>query len=342
VTWRSGLPGDGINSERDFDAYLRDARDASRTGVVWKATGDAAKGLAGAAKVLTQEYLSDLCYHAQMEPMNATADVRADGAEIWVGTQAPTRTQLDVATALGRTADKVKVHQHFLGGGFGRRATVESSVDAALVSKAVGKPVKLVLSREDDLWAGTFRAMTAQRISAGLDSSGRIVGWSHRVVGEPVGDFVYHPGYIKKAKDRDIIFMSGAELPYYNKVANWRSEHIMEAERTRVAAWRGIGSGYTKFAIESMIARGGCSTRWQRCPAGASSGPAGRRSASPLRSTASSRRRWDRSPPRWRRSRSTHAPAASASTTTGRRPTRGLRSTRTPSPRRWRARSSGA
>jgi isoquinoline 1-oxidoreductase beta subunit len=95
--------------------------------------------------------------------------------------------------------------------------------------------------------------MTSQRIDAGLDRDGRIVGWRHRVVGEPVGDFVYRPGYVKAAKDRDAIFMSGAELPYYTKVENWHSEHVMEPERTRVAAWRGIGSGYTKFAIESML-----------------------------------------------------------------------------------------
>jgi isoquinoline 1-oxidoreductase beta subunit len=73
------------------------------------------------------------------------------------------------------------------------------------------------------------------------------------VVGEPVGDFVYHKGYNEKAKNRDTIFMMGAELPYYNKVEHWRSEHLFEPERTRVAAWRGIGAGYTKFAIESMI-----------------------------------------------------------------------------------------
>jgi isoquinoline 1-oxidoreductase beta subunit len=188
-----------------------------------------------------------------MEPMNATADVRRDGADIWVGTQAPTRTQRDVAKALGTTEDKVKVHQMFLGGGFGRRATVEASVDAALVSKALDRPVKLILSREDDLWAGTFRPMTAQRIEAGLDAGGNIVGWRHRVIGEPVGDFVYHPGYLKAAKDRDVIFMMGAELPYYTKVANWQSDHVMTPERTRVAAWRGIGAGYTKFAVESMI-----------------------------------------------------------------------------------------
>jgi isoquinoline 1-oxidoreductase subunit beta len=253
VTWRAGLPGEAINTDKDLETYLGDGRDPKRVGVEWKSKGDAAKAISGAARTVSREYLSDHVYHAQMEPMNSLADVRRDGVDIWVGTQAPTRTQLDVAKALGATPDVVRVHQQFLGGGFGRRATVEASVDAALISKAVNRPVKLILSREDDLWAGTFRPMTAQRIEVGLDADGQIVGWRHRVVGEPVGDFVYQPGYIKAAKDRDVIFMMGAELPYYNKVANWHSEHLMEPERTRVAAWRGIGSGYTKFAVESML-----------------------------------------------------------------------------------------
>jgi isoquinoline 1-oxidoreductase beta subunit len=253
VTWRAGLPGDAIDTDKDLETYLGDGRDPKRVGVEWKSKGDAAKAISGAARTVSREYLTDHVYHAQMEPMNSLADVRRDGIDIWVGTQAPTRTQLDVAKALGATPEVVRVHQQFLGGGFGRRATVEASVDAALISKAVNRPVKLILSREDDLWAGTFRPMTAQRIEVGLDAGGEIVGWRHRVVGEPVGDFVYHPGYIKAAKDRDVIFMMGAELPYYNKVANWHSEHLMEPERTRVAAWRGIGSGYTKFAVESML-----------------------------------------------------------------------------------------
>ena len=253
VSWRGGQPGESINTDKDMEAYLGDGRDPKRVGTEWKSKGDAAKALSDAARVVSREYLADHVYHAQMEPMNATAYVRGDTAELWVGTQAPTRTQNDVAKALGTTPDKVRVNQQFLGGGFGRRATVEASVDAALVSKAVNRPVKLILSREDDLFAGTFRPMTAQRIEAGLDASGRLIGWRHRVIGEPVGDFVYHPGYVKAAKNRDVIFMMGAELPYYTKVPNWYSEHIMEPERTRVAAWRGIGSGYTKFAVESMI-----------------------------------------------------------------------------------------
>lgn len=253
VSWRGGEAGAAVNTDKDLETYLGDGRDPKRVGVEWKSKGDTDKALSGAARVLTREYLSDHVYHAQMEPMNATAYVRRDGADLWVGTQAPTRTQLDVAKAIGTAPESVRVHQQFLGGGFGRRATVEASVDAALVSRAVNRPVKLILSREDDLWAGTFRPMTAQRIEAGLDASGSIVGWRHRVIGEPVGDFVYHPGYLKAAKDRDVIFMMGAELPYYTKVANWRSDHVMEPERTRVAAWRGIGAGYTKFAVESMI-----------------------------------------------------------------------------------------
>jgi len=253
VTWRSGLPGEAINTDNDLETYLGDGRDPKRVGIEWKSKGDAPKAISEAAKVLTREYLTDHVYHAQMEPMNATADARRDGVEIWVGTQAPTRTTLDVAKALGTTPEMVKVNQQFLGGGFGRRATVETSVDAALVSKAVGRPVKLILSREDDLSAGTFRAMTAHKIDAGLDKGGNLVGWRHRVIGEPVGDFVYHRGYLKAAKDRDVILMMGADLPYYDKVPNWLSEHVMEPERTRVAAWRGVGAGHNKFAIESML-----------------------------------------------------------------------------------------
>jgi isoquinoline 1-oxidoreductase beta subunit len=253
VTWRDGLPGEAIDTDKDLQTYLGDGRNPKRVGVEWKSKGDPSKAMPEAARTITREYLSDHVYHAQMEPMNATADVRRDGVDIWVGTQAPTRTRLDVAKALGTSPEQVTVHQQYLGGGFGRRATVEASVDAALISKAVNRPVKLILSREDDLSAGTFRPMTSQRIEAGVDAGGKIVAWQHRVVGEPVGDFVYHKGYNEKAKNRDTIFMMGAELPYYNKIDNWRSEHLMTPERTRVAAWRGIGAGYTKFAIESMI-----------------------------------------------------------------------------------------
>ncbi len=252
VRWKQGAPGDSINTDKDLATYLAHGRDASRVGEVWRTKGDAAVAMAGAARVMTREFLCDHYYHAQMEPMNSTAVVRGDTAEIWVGTQALTRTAVDVAAAIGTTVDKVKVHQHFLGGGYGRRASVEASVDAALIAKAVGKPVKFILLREDDIASGTFRPMTAQKVDVGFDKDGQIVAWRQRVVGEPVAAFLYSPAFMAAQKNKDIIFMSGAEVPHY-AVDNLVSEHVMEPERTRVGAWRGIGSGYTKFAVESVI-----------------------------------------------------------------------------------------
>jgi len=252
VSWSENRPGNGIHTDLDLQDFAQHAREDLRPAQDYRSKGDAAKAVSSSVKTMTREYLSDHAYHAQMEPMNCLVSARADGAEVWVGTQAPTRTQIDVARVLGLATERVKVNQMYLGGGYGRRATVENAVDAALIAKAVGKPVKLLLTREDDLAAGTFRPMTAQKLDVGLDASGKITGWKHRVVGEPVSDFVYEPGRLKAQGNRDVIFMSGAEVPFY-AIDHYRSEHLMEKERTRTAAYRGIGAGYTKFAIESML-----------------------------------------------------------------------------------------
>ncbi|MGH7004254.1 MAG: xanthine dehydrogenase family protein molybdopterin-binding subunit, partial [Alphaproteobacteria bacterium] len=252
VVWKAGQPGDGFDSDKELETYLAHVRDLGRKGEVWRTKGDAAAAIAGAATTISRAFLSDPVYHAQLEPMNSTASVKGDTAEIWVGTQAPTRTAIDVAKAIGTTPDKVKVHQHLLGGGYGRRAFVEPSVDAARISKAIGKPVKLILLREDDFASGNYRPMTAQKIDVGLDKDGKIVGWRHRVAGEPVADYLYGVGRLKASNNKDLIFINGAEIPHY-AVDNQVSEHVFEPERTRVGAWRGIGAGYTKFAVESVI-----------------------------------------------------------------------------------------
>ncbi len=363
VSW-GNAPGTAINTDKDLEWYVADGRDLKRVGVEWKSKGNAAAAIAGAAKVVSREYLNDHVYHAQMEPMNSTASVYGDRVEIWVGTQAPTRTTLDVAQALGTSPDKVQLHPHLMGGGFGRRATVETSVDAALISKAVGRPVKLLLTREDDLLAGTFRPMTSQRIDAGLDKDGRIVGWRHRVVGEPVGDFVYRPGYVKAAKDRDAIFMSGrraAVLQQGRELAlgarhgagahagrrvarhrlratpSSRSSRCSTSSRTRTRSIRspsGCRSPTTR-------ARGACSRRSRRCPAGAS------RARGTALGIAFAEYGHLRAEDRLagRRGRGdlgrSDAPAGSASTTTGWRPTPAWPSIRARSPRRSKARSSG-
>jgi isoquinoline 1-oxidoreductase beta subunit len=94
--------------------------------------------------------------------------------------------------------------------------------------------------------------MTAQKIDVGFDKDGKIVGWRHRVAGEPVADYLYGAGRLKASNNKDIIFINGAEVPHY-AIGNHVSEHVFEPERNRVGAWRGIGAGYTKFAIESVI-----------------------------------------------------------------------------------------
>jgi isoquinoline 1-oxidoreductase beta subunit len=249
IDW-SAAPNAAFNSEKAVDGYMAKARDDKQSGIAFHAKGDAKAANAGAAKRKVAEYFADYTYHAQMEPMNATASVRPDGVELWVGTQTSSISAFAAAKAAGVKPNQVKVHLQYLGGGFGRRAQVEYVVDAVLLSKAVGKPVKVIWSREDDVQFGKLRPMTAHRIEAGIDAAGRIVGWHHRVVGESVLAYT-SPGRLKKAKGKDVLTMAGSEVGY--EVPNSLAEHVVEGKGQRLAAWRAIGAGYTKFAIEAFI-----------------------------------------------------------------------------------------
>jgi isoquinoline 1-oxidoreductase beta subunit len=185
-----------------------------------------------------------------MEPMNATATVSPDGAsaELWVGTQAATSLLNGVARMLQTDRSKITLHQHFMGGGFGRRGNHEAVFDAVRLAKAVGKPVKLVWTREDDVTFGKFRPMTAHHIEAGFDDGGKLIAWHHRVVAESV--VAYVSGDPKPRKDR--IVMKGspaAQYPIPNKLA----EHVIENRGARLSPWRGVGNGHNAFAIESFL-----------------------------------------------------------------------------------------
>jgi isoquinoline 1-oxidoreductase beta subunit len=251
ATWKAAK-GSAIDSERDLQQYLADVRDLSKKGVVVRKTGEAEPAIAGAAKVISAEFTSAYVYHAQMEPLSCTASVTPDGVEVWAGTQWPTRSVGEAAKAAGVAPDKVKLHVLQMGGGFGRRAYIEYVIDAVLLSKAVGKPVKMVQSREDDVQAGRFRPMTAQKVDVGVDAAGNVVGWRHRLAAETVYPYIYGQARLDKDKGVDLIVIYGADLPFYNVPAHV-TEHIYEDRGARVAAWRGIGAGYTNFANEAMI-----------------------------------------------------------------------------------------
>jgi isoquinoline 1-oxidoreductase subunit beta len=250
VTWSGDAVGAHLDSERALEDFAAIGRDKSREGVAYAKEGDAKGAMASAAKVYRGEYRTRYVYHAQMEPMNATATVSPDGksAEIWTGTQAATSLLNAVAKLLGTERSKITLNQHFLGGGYGRRGNHETVLDAVRLAKAVGKPVKLIWSREDDVAFGKFRPMTAHYIEAGFDAKGKVVAWHHRVIAESV--VAYTSGDPTPRQDR--IVMKGSPIPQY-PIANKLAEHVIERRGARLSPWRGVGNGHNAFAIESFV-----------------------------------------------------------------------------------------
>ena len=255
VSWSRQAKGWGFSSEKGYAMFAAAASDPQRKGVAWETKGDALGAMKKAATVFEGEYRADYAYHAQMEPLNSVAAVApaGDAAEIWCGTQSQTTAVTAVANALGIPENRVKFHDMLLGGGFGRRGNrdVEFVVDSVLMSKAAGRPVKVMWTREDDVHAGRFRPLYVNRIRAGLDASGKIVSWHHRVVCDRVLAFM-DPVRYKVAKGRDNIAMRGTELPTYD-IPERLCEGVQEDTGMRTAPLRAIGVGQNSFANEVFI-----------------------------------------------------------------------------------------
>jgi len=253
VQW-TDAPAARHDSERALDDFAAIARDKSRRGVKFAAVGDAEAAMAGAARIFRGEYRTRYTYHAQMEPMNATASVAPDGksAETWVGTQFVTGLLNDVAKLLGTDRSHITLHQQLIGGGYGRRGGPQDVVlDAVRLAKAVGKPVQVIWSREDDIGTGKFRPMTAHHIEAGFDAAGKLVAWHHRVVAESVAGYrATLTGTAAPALDG--IVMKGSPLPQY-PIPNKLAEHIVETRGARLSSVRGVGVYYNAFAVESFL-----------------------------------------------------------------------------------------
>jgi isoquinoline 1-oxidoreductase subunit beta len=255
VTWSRKATGWGYSSAEAFDKFSAVARDASSKGVAWETKGDVHGALKRAASVFEGEYRADYAYHAQMEPLNSVASVTpaGDACEIWCGTQSQTIAVTAVANALGIPADKVKFNGMLLGGGFGRRGNrdVEFIVDSALMSKAAGRPVKVMWTREDDVHHGRFRPLYVNRLTAGLDGNGQLIAWHHRVVSDRVLAFM-DPVRWKVMKGRDNIAMRGTELPTY-EIADRLAEGLQQDTGMRTAPLRAIGVGQNAFANEVFM-----------------------------------------------------------------------------------------
>src|SRR5262245_9301690 len=254
VKWdTSGATAKAFDSEKAKEEYARQGQDPNAKAMEAYKVGDAPAALGSAAKVVQATYWSEHCYHAQMEPMNCVAKVAEDGqsAEIWTGTQLNALAGVVIAGVLKTTPDKIKIHQQLLGGGYGRRIWPDAAVQAAVISNIVKKPVKLILTREDDVAAARPRPMTHHVLRAGLDAKGDIVGWYHRLVSENV-DAVASPPRFQATGGKDYIGWRGLDQEYY-RIPNVLAEGVREIRGMRVHAWRGIGSGYNKFAAESFL-----------------------------------------------------------------------------------------
>jgi isoquinoline 1-oxidoreductase beta subunit len=254
VSWNtSGSPAHGFDSEKAKAEYARHGRDPNAKAMDWFKVGDAAGALAGAAKRIEAEYSSEHCYHAQMEPMNCVARVGDDGksAEVWTGTQSNFLAAITAAGVLQTTPDRIRVHQHLLGGGYGRRIAPDAVAQAVVLANITKQTVKLMLTREDDLAAARPRPMTYHILKAGIDGSGNIVGWHHRLVAENV-DAIAAPPRFKATGGKDLIGWRGLEQPFYG-IPNMLADGVREIRGMRVQPWRGIGAGYNKFAAECFL-----------------------------------------------------------------------------------------
>ncbi len=253
VTWSQEARGWKHSSGSGFEAFARIARDENRKGVAWETVGQAVAELGKAQTIVEGEYRADYAYHAQMEPLNSVASVGKDGCEIWCGTQSQTIAVDAVAAALGIPTEKIKFNGMLLGGGFGRRGNrdLEFMVDSALLSKAVGKPVKVIWTREDDVKNGRFRPQYVNRIRAALDGKGKIVAWHHRVVSDEALAYM-DPVRFKASQGRDNIAMRGTELPTYN-IPHLLAEGLQQPTGIRTAPLRAIGVGQNSFANEVFM-----------------------------------------------------------------------------------------
>ncbi len=242
---------DGPNAKVSTADVVEGLAKASETaGVTARKDGDPASALAGAAKEVEAVYESPFLAHATMEPMNCTVHVRRDGCEVWTGSQVLSRARAAAAKVTGLPLEKVVVHNHFLGGGFGRRLEVDYVTQAVRIAKQVDAPVKVVWTREEDVQHDVYRPYYYDRFAAGLDAHGKPVAWSHRIVGPSIMARFLPPGF----KDGiDIDAVDGAVQLLYD-IPAIQIEYVRHEEPVlNTGFWRGVGVTHNNFVVESFI-----------------------------------------------------------------------------------------
>jgi isoquinoline 1-oxidoreductase subunit beta len=249
IEWDEG-PGAALSTPKMFAEFLELAK---QPGAVARKDGDAEKGFKSAHKTISAEYELPYLAHATMEPLNVVVDLKPDHCTIWTGTQMQTVDCAMAAKTAGLKMEQVEIHTTFLGGGFGRRANPRSDfvIEAVQVAVAVGKPVKVVWTREDDMQGGNYRPMWADRIEAGIAKNGKPLAWKHTIVGQSIiADTAFAAFLIKDGIDVTSV-EGAATLPYM--IPNLQVELHSPKNAVPVQWWRSVGHSHTAFVVETMI-----------------------------------------------------------------------------------------
>ena len=246
ITW-----DDGPNKVYESKSYRKKLEATARqAGKVVRNEGDAEGALAKAAKKVEAEYYLPHFAHATMEPPAATARIADGKCEVWACVQSPQGTRDEVAKRLGLSADNVTVHVTLLGGGFGRKSKPDFAIEAALLSREMGgAPVKVVWTREDDLHNGYYHTVSAERIEAGLDASGKVVAWRHRTVAPSILS-IFAPGIKHEAPFE--LSMGAVDMPF--AIPNIRVENGEAEAHTRIGWFRSVSNIPHAFAVQSFAA----------------------------------------------------------------------------------------
>jgi isoquinoline 1-oxidoreductase beta subunit len=246
IAWQGGA-GATLDTARlvaECDAAL------DREGIVASETGDLSTAEIGAASHYEATFRMPMLAHLAMEPINCTAHVREDGCEIWVGCQRLALARRMAAEALGMPLERITIHNHLLGGGFGRRLEADYVAQAVRIARQVEGPVKVTWSREEDVRHDYFRYHNHSRVRVGLDSDGQPMSFQHRVVGPSVMAR-WLPIFFQNGVDFDIV--GGAAGPYA-----WPAQRIeyvrQEAPRgISTGNWRGVGATRNVFVVETVV-----------------------------------------------------------------------------------------
>jgi isoquinoline 1-oxidoreductase beta subunit len=234
------------------DISMQLARASEKPGAVARHDGDAAAAIAGAARRIDAIYEQPFLAHATMEPMNCTVDLTSERCDIWVGTQIPGSTQAAVMKLTGLKREQVRIHNHLLGGGFGRRLDYDGTLRAVEIAQQVRGPVQVIWTREEDIQHDMYRPHYYDRIRAGVNAQGKPVGWTHRIAGSSIIARYFGPAALKDGVDRDAV-ESSENQPY--DVGAIHVDYVRQEPPAGIHTswWRGVGATRGTFVVESFI-----------------------------------------------------------------------------------------